>query len=88
MATRRETVALYQEIQIHDSAEGELFVRPLTLEARRYLRIEVREESPSGTSKKTIRIRMHGSDRRRSGEMEAALKYLGDRLHIVAKMMP
>jgi len=88
LATVQQTAALFQEVKVHAGETGVLYIRPLSLEAGRWLRFEVRESSSAGDQKQTLRLRLRGSAPRKGGEMEASLKTLGDRLHVSAWIQP
>lgn len=88
LATVRRTASLFQEVKVHSGESGVLYIRPLSLEAGRWLKLEVRESSSAGDRSQTIRLRLHGSAPRKGGEMEATLETLGDRLHVSAWIQP
>jgi hypothetical protein len=59
------------------------FGRPLSLERRRWLRLEVTDETGQ---RRATRIRLRGTSKRREGEIEAPLAAPGLRLHLWAEV--
>lgn len=79
-------LALFQpmRIQVEDQgARRDVEVRPLGLEQRRWLRLEVTDETGQ---RRSTRIRLRGPAERRAGEIEAPLAGPGLRLHVSAEV--
>jgi hypothetical protein len=79
-------LALFQPLRIRLANRGEvdeIEVRPLSLERRRWLRLEVTDETGQ---RRATRIRLRGTSKRREGEIEAPLAAPGLRLHLWAEV--
>ncbi|NNL84547.1 MAG: hypothetical protein HKP27_02795 [Myxococcales bacterium] len=79
-------LALFQPLRFqlaNRDAVAEVEVRPLSLERRRWLRLEVTDENGH---RRTTRIRLRGPSKRRQGEIEAPLAAPGLRLHLWAEV--
>ncbi len=79
----RVRLALFQPLRIEVEGHGPVEVRPLSLERRRWLRLEVTD---ANGQRRGTKIRLRGSEEVRAGEIEAPLHAPDLRLHLIAEV--